>query len=1011
MQQYTRTNCFGFWVNIRLHSYGTKTTNIFKDLFRGYTLKHLAESFLGREMKKVQSCDELTDQQKKTRIEWIIAELQDHDVLPYNYVYDRDRLVIGDQEEISWFLWNLVRYDIRETWDTTRQYYANESKMLNESYSWIPVPRPESPDVGGNYSYKEIQTREKQRKLKDKKKKMKPEESIIEAIQIYIDNEGSGGKKSPPLNDIEDLSDTRILLRLINSIFPQTFTPEVLLNDRWTIRLALDLVGEMMGVEHSVDSEDLVHCDLMAICAFFVALIMKGLQFKQALAVVNRIDTLQDKLVLNTKALEELPNIAQSLDVIRQKKEYALKIEVIGKELSKMDGVHDVDMMRSWTKKLSVLQAQVNEDISNKIKDRFEVTDVPRSTTINSLVKFMYINLNLTTGVAFYTSNCKEVVSPERKLVLYDIKKNEFYDDFSGAENCNQSVRQLLNIPSREIVEVKSEQYEDKYIIYFESPSRNKLLKAGAKLLYQVFPGSPTQCERALFKAVKSGELDTVEKLIRFYKCDPSFVNATYRDTGNSSLHFAVKGAHFKIALFLLESGAGVNMQNKILQTPLFLAVEALDRQMASLLIEWGADIYIKNINNIDVIKLSRNDALKEFLLIKFEQIKTLQVAISNGDNEALSAAVTNHHHNQRPFASLRSRMFNGLTLIHIAAKFGAVPVIELLLEHRLEVDLKDSRGKTALHYVNDLQTAGMLLEARADVTCADNDGNTPLHTLCLGNSVQGDDQLDVGELFLENGASVLARNKKGLLPVHCCAIQGRADYIKLILGVGGSDLRAELENEERTVVSMLRLSTEAGHWKCSEWLLKNSFRFKEGEGEKILENLLSQKISHTNPQETVNFLIDLGTDPCHKNPKTGNQPLHYAARDPKFAEVLCLLLEMGADIEGENNEGETPLFSAVKSNNFHAAQLLIEGGANINHKNKMLLTSFQLVEDYDEWINSGTLSEPHKNLLRGLSLEQNQQTIKSIMRVVRSTEHSRPVTSTKPVTASQRQRTMVSIK
>ena len=60
----------------------------------------------------------------------------------------------------------------------------------------------------------------------------------------------------------------------------------------------------------------------------------------------------------------------------------------------------------------------------------------------------------VTTGVAFYTSNCKEVVSPERKLVLFDLKKKEFYDDFSGAENCNQSVRQLLNIPSREIVEV-----------------------------------------------------------------------------------------------------------------------------------------------------------------------------------------------------------------------------------------------------------------------------------------------------------------------------------------------------------------------------------------------------------------------------------------------------------------------------------------------------------------------------------------------------------------------------
>lgn len=49
---------------------------------------------------------------------------------------------------------------------------------------------------------------------------------------MYIDHEGTSNKKSPPLNDIEDLSDTRILLRFINSIFPQTFTPEVLLNDR-----------------------------------------------------------------------------------------------------------------------------------------------------------------------------------------------------------------------------------------------------------------------------------------------------------------------------------------------------------------------------------------------------------------------------------------------------------------------------------------------------------------------------------------------------------------------------------------------------------------------------------------------------------------------------------------------------------------------------------------------------------------------------------------------------------
>ena len=44
----------------------------------------------------------------------------------------------------------------------------------------------------------------------------------------------------------------------------------------------------MMNVPHKVDSEDLVHCDLMAVCAFFAALLMRGLQFKQAVAVVER---------------------------------------------------------------------------------------------------------------------------------------------------------------------------------------------------------------------------------------------------------------------------------------------------------------------------------------------------------------------------------------------------------------------------------------------------------------------------------------------------------------------------------------------------------------------------------------------------------------------------------------------------------------------------------------------------------------------------------------------------
>jgi hypothetical protein len=94
------------------------------------------------------------------------------------------------------------------------------------------------------------------------------------------------------------------------------------------------------------------------------------IEWKSGKSTASVSDTLQDKLVLNTKALEELPNIAQSLDVIRKKKEYTLKIDVIGKELSKLDGVHDLTTMREWTKKLTVLQAQVEPAMFNKIINR-----------------------------------------------------------------------------------------------------------------------------------------------------------------------------------------------------------------------------------------------------------------------------------------------------------------------------------------------------------------------------------------------------------------------------------------------------------------------------------------------------------------------------------------------------------------------------------------------------------------------------------------------------------------
>ena len=54
-------------------------------------------------MKKISTCDGLTDQQKKTRIEWVIKELKESRVLGADFVYDKDKIILNDSDEVHLF--------------------------------------------------------------------------------------------------------------------------------------------------------------------------------------------------------------------------------------------------------------------------------------------------------------------------------------------------------------------------------------------------------------------------------------------------------------------------------------------------------------------------------------------------------------------------------------------------------------------------------------------------------------------------------------------------------------------------------------------------------------------------------------------------------------------------------------------------------------------------------------------------------------------------------------------
>jgi len=84
--------------------------------------------------------------------------------------------------------------------------------------------------------------------------------------------------------------------------------------------------------------------------------------------------------------------------------------------------------------------------------------------------------------------------------------------------------------------------------------------------------------------------------------------------------------------------------------------------------------------------------------------------------------------------------------------------------------------------------------------------------------------------------------------------------------------------------------------------------------------------------EKIMDRLISAGADVNAKT-KSGLTALHYAARQDR-ADVLKYLAKKGADIhKSQDGANRSPIYEAVKFNNYNATEALIKAGANLSYK------------------------------------------------------------------------------
>ena len=73
---------------------------------------------------------------------------------------------------------------------------------------------------------------------------------------------------------------------------------------------------------------------------------------------------------------------------------------------------------------------------------------------------------------------------------------------------------------------------------------------------------------------------------------------------------------YYEISEFLLESGANANIQNDFWRwTALHKAVSDHDVSMVEMLLGYGADIHIRDINGTTPLDLAKTDEMRDILL------------------------------------------------------------------------------------------------------------------------------------------------------------------------------------------------------------------------------------------------------------------------------------------------------------------------------------------------------------------------------------------------------------
>jgi ankyrin repeat protein len=336
----------------------------------------------------------------------------------------------------------------------------------------------------------------------------------------------------------------------------------------------------------------------------------------------------------------------------------------------------------------------------------------------------------------------------------------------------------------------------------------------------------------------------------------------------------AAKGTPGDVAL-LIKKGSRVNPKEKYQEGPLFRAVEYKNMPVITMLMEKGIDLSRTNTDGLTAMEYAVT--LKDTTIFNLLNVKggnynlkndpsILYRVVLEGDSamgeflmkkgallfpyeaedwmEYGLLKIHSPKHHKYLVTAIKSiekpekyTLDNGVSVIHLAAYTGDVPLVKFLKQQGVSLNVKDYRWHNALHYAianNQNATARYLLLSGINTRGESTEGGAALTHLAAMSG-----NLEMLKELLKKGNSIFYKDYRGVNTLSYAVLSGKPEMVKFVMDQGVS--ASEKDQEEFTP---RHFATFAGNQQILEMLMKDYDAAKDDAASLLTEYFYFESIT-----------------------------------------------------------------------------------------------------------------------------------------------------------------------